>query len=323
MNAELQHELYVAVRDGDVARVETLVAKIEGGVNARPFEALWHAPGAEATCLHLAACCARPHVAAWLVSHGANPLLRMRDGKTPLDCVGAFDLFAPALVGRPDDVAAVRSLLRAATPSPQGDPTALVGVIFDMDGTLTLPSDLDFGELRRRFGIPREADIMSHLATAMPRHETRLAAVQAVEDLEAKAREGMVLQPGAAELIERVTQRGLKTALLTRNSRLTVDMLLCKLGPGARFDAVVSRDDLPGVPSKPDPAPVHHICRLWSCDPSQVLVVGDFSHDLQCANSAGAASCLLLNPRNSCYAFMATHVIRSLLELLPIVGCQR
>ena len=39
--------------------------------------------------------------------------------------------------------------------------TSIKGVIFDMDGTMTVPI-LDFKEMRRRVGIPNTADILMY-----------------------------------------------------------------------------------------------------------------------------------------------------------------
>ena len=53
------------------------------------------------------------------------------------------------------------------------------GVIFDMDGTLTLPV-LNFLEMRTRLGIPREADILPTVLK-MPREERERALTIIVE----------------------------------------------------------------------------------------------------------------------------------------------
>ena len=108
---EEQMTLYKAVRDGDIASVAQLLPPAR--VNERPFEALWHAPGPEATCLHLAVCCVQPALCEWLLAHGADPGLSA-GGHSTLAMLEAFDLFEPARVQRPADVAAVRATLEAA-----------------------------------------------------------------------------------------------------------------------------------------------------------------------------------------------------------------
>lgn len=104
-----QMTLYKAVRDGNIASVAELLPLAR--VNERPFEALWHAPGPEATCLHLAVCCVQPDLVAWLLAHGADASLTA-GGHSTLAMLEAFDLFAPARLQRPTDVSAVRAILQ-------------------------------------------------------------------------------------------------------------------------------------------------------------------------------------------------------------------
>ena len=40
-------------------------------------------------------------------------------------------------------------------------------------------------------------------------------------------------------------------------------------------------------PCKPDPASVFHICKQWSLEPRQVMVVGDDKTDMVCGLRAG------------------------------------
>ena len=77
----------------------------------------------------------------------------------------------------------------------------LRGVVFDMDGTLTVPN-LDFGEMYRRAGVPRGEDI---LATRWRADET---ACRVVEEMEAEGRRTLALMPGAAELAAWLEARG-------------------------------------------------------------------------------------------------------------------
>lgn len=42
------------------------------------------------------------------------------------------------------------------------------------------------------------------------------------------------------------------------------------------------------MPSKPDPAPILHICKEWGIDPRNVVMVGDHIHDITCGLDAGS-----------------------------------
>lgn len=195
--------------------------------------------------------------------------------------------------------------------------TQLVGVVFDMDGTLTLPSNLNLHEYREKYGIPNKVDIMDFLGTLEP--EKFKAAYDEILAIEARGRETLELQPGIHELLMFITAHKLKTAIVTRNARLAVDTLLEKLD-GFQFDIAISRDDHPNMPHKPDPAPIYEICREWGTTPSSVVMVGDYLHDIECGNNAGAESVLLLNEKNSAFIGISTYTIKSLPELCPILA---
>ena len=119
LSPEEQFDLYKCIRDGDIVNVQRIMMlerppDLEGPlpiqIDCRVFESLWHEPGPEATPLHLAACCLRPSLVAWLLEKGADRNLKAQD-KTALQMVDAFELFAPARLQRPDDRLAVINLL--------------------------------------------------------------------------------------------------------------------------------------------------------------------------------------------------------------------
>ena len=112
MSPEEQFDLYKYIRDGDIANVQRILLERSDPlpVDHRPFESLWHEPSSEATPLHLAACCLRPSLVAWLLEKGADATLKAND-KTALEMVDAFELFAPARLTRPEDRLAVIKLL--------------------------------------------------------------------------------------------------------------------------------------------------------------------------------------------------------------------
>ena len=42
------------------------------------------------------------------------------------------------------------------------------------------------------------------------------------------------------------------------------------------------------MPTKPDPAPVLHICSQWGLAPKATMMVGDDWKDIMCGNKAGS-----------------------------------
>eukprot|EP00588_Corethron_pennatum_P009139 CAMPEP_0194270260 /NCGR_PEP_ID=MMETSP0169-20130528/4284_1 /TAXON_ID=218684 /ORGANISM="Corethron pennatum, Strain L29A3" /LENGTH=173 /DNA_ID=CAMNT_0039012241 /DNA_START=70 /DNA_END=587 /DNA_ORIENTATION=- len=130
----------------------------------------------------------------------------------------------------------------------------LRGVIFDMDGTLTVPN-LDFAEMYSRAGVDPSEDILTAIEK-MP--EDRARSAQAViEEMEEEGRRTLALRPGAAQMGAWLSSHGVPTALVTRNTEATVRSLeeLWEKAGAAPFDVTIARDSRGGsVPSKPDPA---------------------------------------------------------------------
>lgn len=185
-------------------------------------------------------------------------------------------------------------------------PQTIRGVIFDMDGTLTVPV-LDFALMRKRLEIP-EGDMLATIRSWPD--ERQKVAFDIIEEIEEEGRTRQTLQPGAKGLMRTLDQKGIPKAILTRNTEKAVKHLESHLG--TRFSLIVTR----AFPTfKPDPAPALHICREWNLDPAEVLLVGDYRDDMTCGRRAGMRTCLLLNDHNTSFAELADFTINSLEEL--------
>ncbi len=185
------------------------------------------------------------------------------------------------------------------------------GVIFDMDGTITAPY-FDFTTIKEEAGIG-DVDMLDYLATATGAERARVTAVMTkFEDAgvaEAK------LNHGARELLDELARREMPTALLTRNTRRSVDGVCRKLN--LTFDITVTRED---GPHKPAPEPIWEIARRWGAKPSEVLMVGDYKWDVLCAKNAGAPSAMLTNGEPvPDWATEATYIIATLAEVIEII----
>lgn len=185
------------------------------------------------------------------------------------------------------------------------------GVIFDLDGTLTRPI-LDFNLIRREIGLPA-GPVLEGIA-ALP-EERKPAAHAILERHERWAAEQAELHDGAQSVVAELRRRGMPVAILTRNARRWVDVLLDRFN--LVVDAIHTRDD--GV-VKPAADGVLRLCTTLRIDPAGSWMVGDYLFDLQCGRAAGAATVLMIGdaPLPS-YADQADHVIRRLAELLPLV----
>ncbi|NLE10405.1 MAG: HAD-IA family hydrolase, partial [Actinobacteria bacterium] len=182
---------------------------------------------------------------------------------------------------------------------PDGSPFRLNGVVFDFDGTLTLPGMLDFAAIHDAVGSPRDVGLLEFLA--------------ALEDLEERGRKEAVLHAaemeaagraqeneGASELVSFLRERGIPMAIITRNSRAAVERAMARL-PGIAlgdFALVVSRD-LPLNP-KPFPDGVEFAARELGVESAGLLMIGDHAFDIEAGKRAGTLTMFLRNdPRET------------------------
>jgi len=123
---------------------------------------------------------------------------------------------------------------------------AIRAVLFDMDGTIW-DAPIDWLAVRREIDLPVDGRPIYAQLMDMPSHE-RARGIQILERYEALGAENGRLVPGTEELLQYLHEAHVKCALVTNNSRLSVEHVL-KRNP-LSFDVVLSRDD--GA-LKPDP----------------------------------------------------------------------
>ncbi len=166
--------------------------------------------------------------------------------------------------------------------------------VFDLDGTLTLAIH-DFEAIRRALDIPPTDDILHHLA-ALPADE---AAAKHAWLLEHEEQLAHAAQPaaGAVELVRSLSARGCQLGILTRNARPLAHLTLATIGLGGCFapDDIIGRDE---APPKPDPGGLLVLARRWQVLPAELVMVGDYRFDLDCARAVGATSVLVNLPEN-------------------------
>ena len=192
---------------------------------------------------------------------------------------------------------------------------AIRGIIFDMDGTITAPY-LAFGQIREAAGIG-DVDMLDYLRAATGKEYERVHKIlmRFEEDGVANAK----LNRGARTLLRYLKQRRIPTALLTRNSRRSVDDVCRKLK--LKFDITVTRED---GPHKPAPEPIWRIARQWKLRRQELLMVGDYKWDALCAANAGIP-CALLLPSGELpeWARAARYHLRRLTEAIAIIEGKR
>jgi phosphoglycolate phosphatase-like HAD superfamily hydrolase len=229
----------------------------------------------------------------------------------------------------------------------------LKGIVFDVDGTLCLPQNYMFSEMRKALGITKPTDILEHIRSLSHDPEAQRKAIKAIKDIEIRTMAVQEPQPGLRELMAYLQSRKVRKALCTRNFQKPVDHLLSKFlsdkGDGqdrvGRFHPIITRET-PNVTAKPSPEGLWRIALVWDPaaakntshtngdvkpnDPlekakrylgSSMIMVGDSIDDITCGRRAGAATVLLVNEDNEHliddeYTDLA---IRRLDELIPVL----
>jgi HAD superfamily hydrolase (TIGR01509 family) len=197
-------------------------------------------------------------------------------------------------------------------------------VLFDFDGTLTRPGVLDFTQIRSEMGCPPEEGILRFIASRESEEERE----QAEEILLAHERRAAAeSQPNEAaeETVRELHSRGLRVAILTRNTRASVSRAFENFSElrADWFELVITRDD--GEPLKPDPGSVTEAARRLGVSTERLLMVGDFRHDIEAGRGAGSWTALLRGAETPPWMARVEpdYVIRSLAELPDILGWHR
>jgi HAD superfamily hydrolase (TIGR01509 family) len=166
--------------------------------------------------------------------------------------------------------------------------------VFDMDGTLTRAVH-DFEAIKRALEIPLNEDILGHLA-ALPADVAAAKHAWLMEH-ERELAVNAVAAPGAVELVRSLHARGCCLGILTRNAYELAWVTLEAIGVADCFEQadVIGRDE---APPKPDPAGLLQLAAAWQVSPAELVMVGDYRFDLECARAAGARSVLVNLPEN-------------------------
>ena len=192
--------------------------------------------------------------------------------------------------------------------------------LFDLDGTL-VETPIDFPFMKREMlrmaesrgvdssgiehrdilGIVEEARI--RLVNAGRTEEAarfRSDAFARLEEIEIEQCRNPNEIPGAAELLHRLHERGVRIGIVTRNCRRVSLELLCFAG--LPYDALVTRDDVPLT--KPHPIHLQTALNLLAHPSSHPSIhppsamIGDHWMDVQAGRAVGAATVGILHGRD-------------------------
>ncbi|MFH1008609.1 MAG: HAD-IA family hydrolase [Candidatus Latescibacterota bacterium] len=162
------------------------------------------------------------------------------------------------------------------------------GVIFDMDGTITVPY-IDWKALRAEIRAREGSTLIDHIESLDL--EGRRWATGVLERHEAAAARHSELNAGVRELLDVLRARQIRTALVTNNNGPSMRLVLEK--HHLVFDVALSRED---GRIKPAADLVLMALKKVGLDPTEVVLIGDGRYDLQASEEAGIAFILLRHP---------------------------
>ena len=98
------------------------------------------------------------------------------------------------------------------------------------------------------------------------------------------------MSAGACELLDVIRQTGVRPAVVTRNSRTSVEKFTAR--HRIHFDAVVTRDD---APPKPSPVPLLRALEQLRLTREEAIYVGDHEIDRLTGEAAGIPTYIVKN----------------------------
>jgi HAD superfamily hydrolase (TIGR01509 family) len=193
------------------------------------------------------------------------------------------------------------------------------GILFDFDGTLTVPGAIDFLEIKAALGCPPEVPILEFIESLD--NDEQQKAYSLLDRHEEKAARISFPAQDAESVIKELKKKDLPLGIITRNSLNAVLLALHNFDyvVADDFAIILTRDD--GTP-KPDPAGVVIAAHTMGIVPEELLLVGDFSLDIMAGHAAGAKTVLIVHNTTR---IIPPHpepdyTVNHLRELLPIVS---
>jgi HAD superfamily hydrolase (TIGR01509 family) len=164
--------------------------------------------------------------------------------------------------------------------------------IASLNTVLTTFGYADVGEIcNAMVGLPGpecQALLVSHFGKDLPIAEINKAFVAECGSM---LRDGLPLKPGAGELLDALHSADCPMAVVTSSSRRTAEQHLTLAGIHARFDTIVTRDDV--VHSKPSPDLYLLGAARLGVAPQACIAVEDSSVGIAAAHAAGTIALMV------------------------------
>ena len=204
-------------------------------------------------------------------------------------------------------------------------------LLFDLDGTIINTTEfvyqafehtlnehghdpIDRAELSKLMGLPLH-DTYQRITTLKEIHHL----FQTHDEFQQKNLQLAVPFPNTIETIQKIREKGIKTAVLTRRARRSALQTLEQNDMIALFDTIIAFDDV--TAPKPDAEPVLKALANLQVYPENAMMIGDTDLDVGAGKNAGVTTVAVA------YGFQGETVkelkpdfiINSIEELLPII----
>jgi HAD superfamily hydrolase (TIGR01509 family) len=171
--------------------------------------------------------------------------------------------------------------------------------VFDLDGTLVDSLTTHFNVLERvfiQFGLPfgphEQQEIIKLSAKTLPIYfeskftENSESALLLFRKLTAESVQSIQVFSGIENILKKLQSKNVGLALWTAREMETASEILNVTGLGQYFSMCVSGSCV--AKGKPDPEGLQRIANHFSCQPSDMVVVGDFESDMLGAKAFGS-----------------------------------
>ena len=207
-------------------------------------------------------------------------------------------------------------------------------LVFDFDGTLADTTEGILQTTRATFArmdlpIPSDADIRlgiglplkgSHHTAGVPDDRLDEGSDIYHEIFYEIAPKHITIYPGVRESLEMLAAKGLRMGIATSRTEHSLVMLLEEHGIRQYFEILGSV----GCVERPKPAPdlVRWVLERFGADPSEAMVIGDTTYDIQMGTAAGCRTCAVSYGNHSVERLLTAspdHIVADLRDLVALI----
>lgn len=163
-------------------------------------------------------------------------------------------------------------------------------VIFDFDGTL-FHLEVDMGALRQELKVSADENIGDVIQVYSSSKDNRLGIITDAEIMSIGDRQ---LSDDVINVLNHLVTQNIEIGVFTRNSRRAVEAVLENSHFTKQIN-IIGREDV--VWQKPSPDGIVRLMKESEATSNETILVGDTTHDVEAARSAGVRVIIVENKR--------------------------